>query len=276
MPDTNSILGAAGDIGSILAAIAANRAKGRVDEAGVNQNQGRAEADIFRTRMASAIGGPAAEAKNTALGDTLANVQPFSWTGGTSQVGNIPVPQATGGLTPGNYGPATRAAGAALASQSAGRVTDPAFALPTPPVIAPVPQAGALDSILGAAGGIGSLAGALGKGGADSGGNLLGLGKELIDKYRHRNDNIFGGQTSTSNTYDPSFYDPENPDASSGVLPDLPGAGNYGLGSEGPPTVDPSLATDYDPMEEYRRWLESQNQAGGAGGNITGTDWGDE
>ena len=85
------------DLAAIVAAIGKGRADGRVTEADVNQNQARAEADIFRTRMEAALKGPSMEARSAAIGDTLANVKPFAWTGGTSMVGNIPVPLSNGG-----------------------------------------------------------------------------------------------------------------------------------------------------------------------------------
>jgi len=85
------------DLAAIVAAIGKGRADGRVTEADVNQNQARAEADIFRTRMEAALKGPTQSAQAAAYGDTLANIQPFKWTGDTQQVGNIPVPQSTGG-----------------------------------------------------------------------------------------------------------------------------------------------------------------------------------
>lgn len=281
MPDFNidNLLGSAGDISRVLAEIARQRATGRVTEAGVNQNQARAAADVYRSTLDAALKGPAMSAQQTALGDTLANVQPFSWTGETKQVGNIPVPQGTGGLTPANYGPATRQAGADLAKVAGARVTSPTFNLPTPPKIDAVPQSSALDSLLSGAGGIGSLLGAAG--GPSSGGDMVGLAKDLVNAFRNRGKNPMGGDTTVSNTYDPSFYDPTNPSASSGVLPNLPGAGDYGLGGSvdprtGQPSVDPSLATNYDPMAEFEAWLRRQQPSGSDDQDPSGSGWGGE
>lgn len=285
-PQTN-ILDLAGELGKILADQAAARAKGRVEEAGVNQNQGRAEADIFRTRMASAIGGPAAEAKNTALGDTLSNVQPFSWTGDTKMVGKIPVPQATGGLTPANYGPNTRAAGTALSAQSLGRINDPAFSLPKPPVLAGVPQSGALDSILGAAGGIGSLLGALGK---NASGGSFDLGK-VISAIKNK---LSGTSDGSMYKSPQSGYFDENGDWQAGDDPTM--ADNYGRPSDGNygEFDDPTVSTDTqfngipggyggdtenplsaDP-EWWKQFVVDDNTADGAGGEVTGTNWWEE
>ena len=290
MADTSSggILDLAGSLGQILAKMAADRAAGRVTEAGVNQNQGRAEADIFRTRMASAIGGPAAEAKNTALGDTLANVKPFEWTGGTTMSGKIPIPQSTGGLTPANYGPATRSAGATLATQSAGRVNDPAFALPKPPVLAGLPQSGALDSILGGAGSIGSLLGALGKNGSGGSMDLTKLASQIKG--------LFSGKGDGSMYKSPqSGYFDANGDWQSGEDPTM--ADNYGFdpNTHGEPSPTPSVSTDTtfngvpggyggapeDPLSADPEWwkqfvVDDPNTASGGGGQITGTDWWDE
>lgn len=282
-PKTN-ILDLAGDLGSILAKMAADRAAGRVTEAGVNQNQGRAEADIFRTRMASAIGGPAAEAKNTALGDTLANVQPFSWTGDTKMVGKIPVPQATGGLTPANYGPNTRAAGAALSTQSLGRINDPAFSLPKPPVLAGLPQSGALDSILGTAGGLGSLLGALGKNGS---GGSFDVGK-LISAIKNK---VHPGTTGSSGAPQSGYFD-DNGDWQVGDDPTMadnygrPSGGNYGEFD------DPTVSTDTqfngipggyggdpeNPLSADPNWWEQfvVDDPGGGGGERYGYDWTEE
>lgn len=174
------ILDSAGSIASVLSAIEAARAKGRVDTAGVNQNQANAAANIYRTQAEVALKGPLQSAKAAAQGDQMANIKPFTWTGGTQMVGNLPVPQFSGGLTPDNFGPATRKAGADLAALSANRVSSPDFNIPSPPVLPPVPDSSGLDSILSTAGGLGSLLGALGKGASGGGGDI----KKLIDALR--------------------------------------------------------------------------------------------
>lgn len=288
MADLNldNILGSVGDISRVLAEMERQRAAGRVTEAGVNQNQARAAADVYRSTLDAALKGPAMSAQQTALGDTLANVKPFSWTGETKQVGNIPVPQGTGGLTPANYGPATRQAGADLAKVAGARVTSPTFNLPTPPKIDAVPQASALDKFLAGAGGGGSL---LGAAGGPGGGNLLDAAKGLVDAWRNHGKNPFGGDTTVQTglpNYDPFSTNPETgmPYEPQGLATDPSGGTGLGPGMSGyvPPdkgAVDPSLATGYDPMAEFEAWLRRQNQdnSGGGGSDTWGiNDWTDE
>lgn len=152
----------AGQLAPLLAGIAGGRQQDRTNAALLNQSQARAQADIFNTRMSAALKGPRMSAQDAALGDTMANVQPFRFTGSTHQVGNIPVPDYTGGLTPANFGSATRQAGQSLATQGASRVTDPAFALPNPPTLPDLPQGNAYDSILGTSAQVAALMAALG------------------------------------------------------------------------------------------------------------------
>jgi hypothetical protein len=152
----------AGQLAPLLAGMAGGRQQDRVNSALLNQSQARAQADIFNTRMNAALRGPRMAAQDAAFGDTMANVQPFSFTGGTHQVGNIPVPDSTGGLSPANFGSATRQAGQSLATQGASRVTDPAFTLPSPPTLPDLPQGNAYDSILGSGAQIAALLAILG------------------------------------------------------------------------------------------------------------------
>lgn len=283
------ILDQAGDVGSILAAIEAARAKGRVDQAGVQQNQARAAGDIYRTNAAVALGGPTASAKSAALGDQMANVQPFQWTGGTSQVGNIPVPQSTGGLTPANFGPSTRKAGADLATLSASRVASPSFNIPKPPTLAPLPESSGLDSVLGTASTIGSLLKALAQksGGASGGpggsGSSVDLGKtaSAIKNWLANRNTMTPGSVDNSDWL--SNYDPfsSNDNGLDGLM-----AG--GSGSDVTGGMNPSVTTDTtfngipggypnspeDPLSADPNWWDQINGAGGAGNDgSTGTDW---
>jgi len=275
MADTADTIGS---IGSILADIEKARAQGRVTEAGVNQEQAKAASDIFRTRMQAALQGPALSAQQTAQGDTMANIKPFAWTGATQQVGNIPVPQSTGGLTPANFGPATRQAGADLAQVAGARVKSPSFALPAAPVLAPLPNEGALDKLLKAAGAAGSLGGA--------GGDIGKLLKALADKIRGgsggsvQGDKPSAGGALTGPSFGRDFTgwaDPEDPEGRDPKLwdPDLPEADvttdqfldqwpeNYG--NTGDP-VDPAQlpGQQVDVMDEYWNWV---NKGGGGSGN---------
>jgi hypothetical protein len=154
-----SLLNNANDVANVLGSVYGGRAAGREAAAYDNQRQALADASIYNTRMGAALTGPRRSASDAAFGDTLANVQPFSWTGSTQKVGNIPVPQSTGGLGPQNFGPATRKAGQDLATLGASRVNSPSFALPNPPVLPPLPQAGGVDSFLGSASTIAGLLG---------------------------------------------------------------------------------------------------------------------
>lgn len=248
------ILDTAGDIGSVLAALEAARAKGRVDTAGINQNQGRAEADIYRTTMDAALKGPASSARDTALGDTLTNIKPFAWNG-TSMVGNIPVPQGSGGLTPANFGPATRQAGADLSRVAGARVGSPAFNLPAQPKLAPLPTSSGLDSVLGSASSLASLAKAAG--GSGGGGDLGQLAKDIAGLFGHGN---FGTEAPNSNI--PS-YDPYATDTPATMPTDPSGGTGKGPGMDGYERPAP----EDDPYQEFLK----QQAAQGAGDDWT--DW---
>jgi hypothetical protein len=248
------------DLAAIVAAIGKGRADGRVTEADVNQNQARAEADIFRTRMEAALKGPSMEARSAAIGDTLANVKPFAWTGGTSMVGNIPVPLSNdGGLTPANYGPATRRAGQTLANLSADRVNDPAFALPAPPTVAPLPQSGKTDSIINTASTIGSLFGAV----PGAGGSIVNAAKGIAGLIPRGSEdtNLMGGKTTINGglpSYDPTEADPNTglPYPPMGYPSDPSDGTGRGPGMSG--YVPPD--EDEDPLDAFDRWLRSEHQ----------------
>jgi hypothetical protein len=246
----NNILSTATDIGSVLAAYEAAAAQGRVQQAGVNQNQANTGANLYRTQLQGALTGPSVSAAQAAKGDAQANIQPFAWTGGTTMAGNIPVPQSTGGLTPSLFGPATRQAGQKLAALGNSRVLSPAFALPTPPTLAPAPTASGLDKTLGAAGLITSAVGALNKPG--------GSGASFPIPFSG-----FGG---------PSSQGPAGSDFGASDAADQ--AHNLEGGSG---AFDPTQSlggTTADPVQEYLDWLARQ-QAGGADATPSAGDaWG--
>lgn len=263
MASATDYLGTAGDIGQILAQIAAARAQGRVQQAGVQQNQARAAADVFDTRMRAALTGPATEARQVARGDTMANIQPFAWSGDTKMVGNIPVPQSSGGLTPANFGPATRQAGRDLATVAGSRVTSPVFNLPEPPKLDPLPESGLLDSLLNAGGAGGALAGALGGlPGSGAGGDIGKLISDMVKKLRGNGGadtgpaSVPGGSSEFDDWFYNTYGDRTNPEEGAaqngaGGLETLPGA--------------------VDPMDEYLRWLASQQ--GGGSDNESASFW---
>lgn len=179
MADANSIIDTASNLGDIIAKANQNAAQGRVQAGMLNQSQALAAANIYRTQLGAAMAGPTESARSTALGDTMANVKPFEW-GQPNMVGNIPVPTGSGGLTPANFGPNTRQAGADLSNLSASRVNSPTFNLPTPPVLPPIPQQGSLSSALGTAGLLANALKALNNGGSGGGGNIGDLIKKLF------------------------------------------------------------------------------------------------
>lgn len=264
------ILSSAGSIADVLAKIEAGRATGRQAQGDAQQRQALAEANIYRTQADVALKGPLQSAKAAAQGDQMANIQPFSWTGGTSMSGNLPIPQSTGGLSPANFGPATRKAGADLATLSANRVSSPDFNIPKPPVLPPLPESNGLDSILSTASGLGSLAGALGKAASGGGGDLGKAAAAIKNLFSH------GGSTN-GNTGQLTGDFPDN-------LNDPSTGGGYG-----PDAPTPSVSTDTqfngvpggypnnpeDPMSADPEWWRQFMGDNGGGDVGSPDDWTD-
>lgn len=269
MATTNDILGTTADISKVLADYERARAQGDVATAGVNQNQANTANNLYRTQAQFALDGPSISAAQAAKGDVQANIQPFAWTGDTKMVGKIPVPQSTGGLNPGLFGPNARQAGQKLATLGNSRVLSPNFNLPSAPSLAPVPEASGLDKTLSTAGLIG---------------NVLGAGSKFFNK----------GQTG------PTPADPSGgagkPSGSGASFP-LPFSGFQWPGSQGPAGVpngssdgfdasynreqnstqglDPSQPVGGqvdDPVQQYLLWLASQ--PGGSDASQDPSDWG--
>jgi hypothetical protein len=233
--DPNSILNTFGALAPIFSNAAASSARGRAAEAQVNQNQANTANNLYRTQLQAALEGPSISAAQAAKGDYLAHVQPFSFTGGTTMVGNIPVPVATGGLNPSVFGPNTRAAGQALSALGASRVG--AFGLPTAPTLAPAPQPSGFETASGVLGTAGSIAGAIAKAG------LLGLGG--------------GGGSSDGSDGD------TGPASIPGGSTDPADAAHNN--AENNPDLVPATGGSLD--ELYARWLAAQgDQAAQAGG----------
>lgn len=267
------VLDSVGDISSILAAYEANKAKGNIAQGDAQQRQANAAANIYRTQADVALKGPEQSARATALGDQMANIQPFSWTGDTKQVGNIPVPQSVGGLSPANFGPNTRRAGSELSSLSADRVSSPTFNLPQPPTLAPLPSSSGLDSILSNASLIGSLAkAAAGNGG---GGNIADLIKKLfpggggsplsspgspLPSGNPGMNGFTGWDDGNTGGYDPNQdRGPADPTASVDTSTSFNGVpGGFPNSPEDPLSADP---------EWWRQFLENN---GGGGGDTSG------
>jgi hypothetical protein len=204
----SKILDTATSLGNFAGDLGAGRAAGRQAAGQANQAQAGVANTLYGTQMGNALKGPTESARSTALGDTMANITPFSY-GGTKMVGNIPVVQSSGGLNPSNFGPNTRAAGRNLSSLSLSRVTDPRFNLPTPPVLPGLPQATGLDKGLSAASTVAGLLKA-GGGGGGSGGtvNYTDMAKSLINHFGTDHP-ISGGQNA----------DPNNPETDPSLNP---------------------------------------------------------
>lgn len=137
------ILNAAGDL-------AQGRAEGRAQESVINQAQDRNAISATSVNLGA---GPKRGAQ-AVQGDVLANAKPFRFTGSTHMVGNIPVPDAEGGLSPSLFSDSTRKLGTQLSSDAlTAQQTDHG----NPASLTPIPQAGTFDKILSTAGTIGSL-----------------------------------------------------------------------------------------------------------------------
>lgn len=136
---------------SALGVLGGGRAKGRADEAQINDQRDRTALAGAQFNMQA----PGMRAGNAVRGDVLANAQDAQIQGPvTGTKGRVP--QITGGLRPSLMSGNTRALGSqmsrdALLSQMSG----PAFQ-PTP-----TPQAGGFDTFLNIAGGVGDLMGIL-------------------------------------------------------------------------------------------------------------------
>jgi hypothetical protein len=329
MADTGSILGAAGDIGQLLAQIERQRAAGRQAAGTANQAQdrialertglGTQQAQLanqfglgkygldlatttaknsFRLNRIDAantlnnmdlaqrkfqLAAPGARATNAVRGDILANAQDATLSGVPS---TITVPAVSGGLRPSMFSGATRALGGEMSTQAeAGQRAGDSFAalpglpdysapttpLPTyrepPPLptLTPLPAAGKLDTGLGLAGTLGSLAGAgAGGGSSSSGGNIIDAAKSLYNLFKGRGSeqtpiNPQDIDPSTGLPYDPRFD--ENGDY---IGPS--GASNLDYGDTQKPTLDPAA------YEELLRQLEEQYGAG-AGGRDQSDYW---
>lgn len=146
-----TILNAAGDIAGGLGALEQGRADGRVTQAGVNQAQDRNSIGAAAVNL----GAGAHRGAQAVQGDVMANAQPFKWTGDNQMVGNIPVPQFSGGVSPGIFSDNTRKLGAQLSADAlAGQTADHGNVAS----LTPLPEAGKMDSILSTASSLGSLA----------------------------------------------------------------------------------------------------------------------
>jgi hypothetical protein len=157
---SGGVLGTAGKIAGLYGktrgaletagTLAQGRAEGRAAEAGINQAQDRNAITAAQVNL----GAGKQRAGQAVRGDILAHAQPFKFTGSTHMVGNIPVPDSEGGLSPSIFSDTTRQLGRTLSSDAlTAQTTDHG----NPAQLTPVPQAGTFDKILSTAGTIGAL-----------------------------------------------------------------------------------------------------------------------
>lgn len=139
-------------IGGVASGIAGGRAQGRQQETDNLLRESLAQNGRYRNQLDAAqlnLQAPGQRASQSVKGDILANAQPFQWTGGTKMVGNIPVPQSSGGLSPSLFSDDTRQLGRALSSGALqGQTTNGGQAIAPPPNLPQMPQGNAADSIL--------------------------------------------------------------------------------------------------------------------------------
>ena len=139
-------------LGQLSAGTAAGRQQGRETQAAMQQRQDQLNQSRYQNQLSAAelnLRAPMIRAGQSVRGDILANAQPFQWTGQTQMVGNIPVPQSTGGLSPALFSDNTRSLGRLLSAGAVGQqgVND-GRAIEAPPELTPLPQAGRTDSLL--------------------------------------------------------------------------------------------------------------------------------
>lgn len=148
----NDWIKTATNIGEALSGASVGRAQGRIAEAGINQNQANAAANLYRSQLDA----PGIRAGQAVRGDILANAQDANITGVSP---NIPVPSISGGLRPSMFSDDTRALGRDLSSGA--RAAQARDGFPTAPVLPPLPEAGTLDSILNTGSTVANIAGSV-------------------------------------------------------------------------------------------------------------------
>ena len=163
--------------GGVLSGIGQGRAEGRAAEATANQNQGRAQADIYNSLVSALMRqGELGQQKATferdspnvrfgqaMRGNLAANLQDVSM--------NVPdrlkpyMVNFSGGLRPSALGEGGRAAGQQLAQIGQGQMGKDSFSvpnLPAPPSLPDMPDSSWLDTFLNIAGPAAGAVGALG------------------------------------------------------------------------------------------------------------------
>lgn len=154
--------GIAGSILDTAGALAGGRQQGRETDAAFQQRQDQLAQQRYANELAGTrlnLDAPGVRAGQSVRGDILSSAQPFQWSGATKMVGNIPVPQSTGGLNPGIFSPKTRALGAQITDQAlADNTAMGGKAIGAPPALTDLPRPNTFDRILQTAGTIGGLA----------------------------------------------------------------------------------------------------------------------
>lgn len=133
-------------VGQIASGLGAGRQKGRESDATFQQKQDQNAIAAANTNL----GAGQQRASQSVRGDYLANAQDFHW-GAPTMVGNIPVPSSTGGFRPSMFSDNTRKLGAQLSSDALrDQTTNGGRAVS----LTPLPESGAVDSILNTVGSI--------------------------------------------------------------------------------------------------------------------------
>lgn len=166
-------------LGQTASGTAQGRAEGRKSEAEIQLERDRLLQQRFGNELSAAqlnLNAPQVRAAQSVKGDVLANAQPFQWTGGTQMVGEIPVPQFSGGLNPGIFSDNTRSLGRMLSAGAVGQqgVND-GRAIEAPPQVSELPQAGKADGFWSTIGQIAPLIGMIPwkKGGGSGGSGIV-------------------------------------------------------------------------------------------------------
>lgn len=169
----------AGKLGSLATGASQGLQAGRYADANQNLERDRLAGSIYNTQQNAqfnkaqqelqqrqfSLNAPANRAKQTALGDLLANVQDVNITPPSGiRMGNI-----TGGLRPSALGPNARQAGGDLSRQALMALLDQRdqkfdpIQMIAPPQITPGTQPGKAENLLGILGTVGGLAGGFGE-----------------------------------------------------------------------------------------------------------------
>ena len=247
-----------GALAQVAGNYAGGVAQGNLQQAGANQNQANAAANLYRTQLQAAIQAPSAFTSQAVRGDIIGNGQDAQISGLPSW---ITMPQISGGLRPSMLGAGSKTAGAALQRNAINNLLSNKFSVPNAPTLEPMPQTGAGTKALGYLGLAGSLLDTSGYGGKVNG-LLGGHGASTFGDY---------GPTNAQLGYDPTAAAGNaNPASASDLagIYDQPGS----LGS----SFDPASAYS-DPGvggENFGSYAPSAYGDSGLTGNVSGVSRG--